>query len=112
MGFEGEAIAQKIISKKQKSAKLTRHKHEFDILTNKEAWEVKTVGADAKDIKMTVKGSQKIAKETWAAKNKKEIKSMLVVINDKIDVFVRDGVGGFRPNTMKKLGTFDKSEFE
>ena len=112
MGFEGEAIGLKVIKKDlaRKGVKGTRHKHPFDVITEEDAWEIKTVGADAKDIKMTVKGNQKIKKEAWAKANDKDPKSMLIVINDKIDIYTRDGVGGFRPGTMEKLGTFEKEK--
>ena len=111
MGFEGEAIGLNLLKTdlKRKGVKGTRHKHPFDVITDKEAWEIKTCGADAKDIKMTVKGVQKEKKLAWAKENNKEPKSMLIIINDKVDVYTRDGVGGYRPSTMTKVGSYPKT---
>ena len=113
LGLRGEAIGENIISKElgEKGAKTTRHKAKFDVVTDDTAWEVKTVSAEAKDIKMTVKTPQQKAKKKWARENGKKPKSMLIVVNDMIDVYIRDGVGGYRPSTMEKVGSFPKKRF-
>jgi hypothetical protein len=114
LGFKGEEIGKSVISKElgEKGVKTTRHKAKFDVVTDKNAWEVKTVSSQAKDIKMTVKKPQQIAKNKWAKENGKKAKSMLIVVNDMIDVYVRDGVGGFRPVNMEKVGSYPKKRFK
>ena len=109
MGFEGEAIGYDVVKKLgYKKVTLTKHKDPFDIVTKDTAWEVKTCAADAKDIKMTVKTAQREKKIEWAKANGKEPKSMLIVVNDKTDVYIRDGIGAFRPTNMTKLGSYGK----
>ena len=114
LGYLGEKIGRQVGREelKLKGIKGTPHKHAFDMLTKTEAWEVKTVSEQAKDIKMTCKGKQKERKIAWAKKNKKDMKSMLIVVNDKIDVYVRDGVGGFRPANMEHIGSFTRKRFK
>lgn len=106
MGFDGEHIGETTLKKlKYKNPTLTSHKHKFDILTDREAWEVKTVGLDAEH-KMSVKKGQKIKKLAWAKKHKKKVKSMMVIVNDMANVYVKNGLGEFRPGGMKKVATY------
>jgi hypothetical protein len=114
LGFRGEAIGKDVIKKElgEKGVRTTRHKAKFDVVSDDTAWEVKAVSADAKDIKMTVKTPQQKAKNKWARENGKKPKSMLIVVNDMIDVYVRDGVGGYRPSTMEHIGKFPKKRFK
>lgn len=107
MGFDGEHIGEVVLRRLgYKGVKLTSHKSKFDILTSREAWEIKTVGRDAVDKKMSVKARQKLEKLAWAKKNKRRPKSMMVVVNDSAEVYIRDGLGKFRPGGMKKVRTF------
>lgn len=107
MGFDGEHIGEVALRRLgYKGVRLTSHKSKFDILTSREAWEIKTVGRDALDKKMSVKAKQKVEKLAWAKKNRKRPKSMMVVVNDSAEVYVRDGLGKFRPGGMKKVRTF------
>lgn len=108
MGFDGEHIGQTVIAQilKRKGVKLTRHKHKFDVLTAKEAWEVKTVGKGSKYHQMSVKADQKLKKLAWAKKNKKKAKSMLVLVNDVAEVYVKNGLGKFTAGGMKRVKTY------
>ena len=107
MGFNGEHIGQSTLKKmKYKGVKTTRHKDPFDIITGNTAWEVKTLSHEAKHIQMSVKPAQKASKLAWAEANNKRVKSMLVIVNDgKAEIFVKDGLGKFRPGGMKKVRT-------
>ncbi len=107
MGFDGEHIGEVVLKRLgYKNIVLTSHKSKFDILTAREAWEIKTVGRDALDKKMSIKAKQKVEKLAWAKKNKKSPKSMMVIVNDSAEVYVRDGLGKFRPGGMKKVVTY------
>jgi len=107
MGFDGEHIGEVVLRRLgYKGVKLTSHKSKFDILTSREAWEIKTVGRDAVDKKMSVKAKQKLEKLAWAKKNGKRPKSMMVIVNDSAEVYIRDGLGKFRAGGMKKVRTF------
>ncbi len=106
MGFDGEHIAEATLKKMgYKDITLTRHKHNFDLLTSRDAFEVKTVGIDAIH-QMSVKAAQKLKKLTWAKKNGKRAKSMLIVVDGEASVYMKSGVGKFRPKGMKKVGTY------
>jgi len=108
MGFDGEHIGEVTLRNvlNRKGVKLTSHKHEFDILTSREAWEVKTVGIDSKYHQMSVKAKQKLEKTAWAKKAKKKPQSMLIVVNKSAEVYVRSGLGKFRTGGMKKIKTY------
>ncbi len=107
MGFDGEHIGEVVLRRLgYKGVKLTSHKSKFDILTAREAWEIKTVGRDALDKKMSIKAKQKVEKLAWAKKNRKSPKSMMVIVNDSAEVYVRDGLGKFRSGGMKKVATY------
>ena len=107
MGFDGEHIGEVVLKRLgYKNVMLTSHKSKFDILTAREAWEIKTVGRDALDKKMSIKAKQKVEKLAWAKKNKKSPKSMMVIVNDSAEVYVRDGLGKFRSGGMKKVATY------
>ncbi len=108
MGFDGEHIGQTVLTQvlKRKGVKLTRHKHHFDILTAREAWEVKTVGVDSMYHQMSVKASQKVAKRAWARAHNLKPRSMLIVINDGAKVYVKNGLGKFRSGGMKRVKTY------
>ena len=104
MGFDGEAIGEKVLRKLgYKGVKLTTHKAPFDLITKSTAWEVKTVSVLSKQLQMNVKRNQKAKKLGWAAANNKKPKSMLVVVNDSANVYVKDGIGKFRPGGMKRV---------
>ena len=107
MGFDGEHIGQDTLEKKlkRKNPTITVHKHKFDILTDREAWEVKTVGLDAEH-KMSVKAEQKIKKLAWAKKHKKKPKSMMIIVNNAAEVYIRDGLGEFRAGGMKRVARY------
>lgn len=106
MGFDGEHIGEGVLTALgRKGVKLTRHKHHFDILTAREAWEVKTVGRDALH-QMSVKAKQKLEKLAWAKAHKLRPKSMMVIINDMAEVYVKDGIGKFRAGGMKKVKVY------
>ncbi len=107
MGFDGEHIGEVVLRRLgYKNVVLTSHKSKFDILTAREAWEIKTVGRDALDKKMSIKAKQKVEKLAWAKKNRKSPKSMMVIVNDSAEVYVRDGLGKFRSGRMKKVATY------
>lgn len=107
MGFDGEHIAETVLRKLgYKGVTLTRHKHHFDVLTAREAWEVKTVGKGSKFHQMSVKARQKLGKLAWAKRNRKSAKSMLIVVNDTAEVFVKGGLGKFRTGGMKKVAIY------
>lgn len=114
LGFLGEKIGRQLAREdlKLKGVVGTPHKHEMDMITSRTGWEVKAVSKDAKDWKMTVKTPQRLKKEAWAKENKKTLKSMLIVVNDMIDVYTRVGVGGFRHTTMDKMGSYPRSKFK
>ena len=97
MGFDGESIGEKVLrdTLKYKGVELTRHKAKFDIVTKSTAWEVKTVGRDSKYKQMNVKPKQKKEKLKWAKEHKKKPKSMLIIVNDTAEVFIKDGIGKF-----------------
>jgi len=106
MGFDGEHIGETILrALGRKGVKLTTHKAKFDILTAREAWEVKTVGRDALH-QMSVKAEQKLAKLKWAKARKLKPKSMMVIVNDVAEVYIKDGIGKFRAGGMKKVKTY------
>jgi hypothetical protein len=95
-----------LAKKGYKNPVTTKHKDKFDIITDREAWEVKTVGADAVDHKMSVKAKQKASKIAWAKENKKKPMSMLIIVNDYTEVYTKAGLGKFRPGGMKKVATY------
>ena len=106
MGFDGEHIGESTLKKLgYKDITLTRHKHNFDLLTSRDAWEVKTVGVDAIH-QMSVTAKQKIKKLAWAKKNGKRAKSMLIVVDGEANIYVKSGIGKFRPKGMKKVATY------
>ena len=104
LGFDGEHVASKVLKEMgYKNIRTTSHKAVIDITTSRTVWEIKAVGNGAKDWKMTVKTHQRLKKMALAKKTKKDLKSMLLVMNDKAEVYIRNGVGGFRHTTMKKV---------
>lgn len=104
LGFDGEHIGSQVLKGMgYKGIRTTRHKSAVDIITSKTVWEVKAVSNGAKDWKMTVKTHQQAKKIALAKKLGKDLKSMLIVMNDMAEVYIRNGVGGFRHTTMKKV---------
>lgn len=105
MGFDGEHIAEMWLKKKgYKNVKLTRHKHDFDVLSDKHAWEVKGIGIDSSSHKMSITKEQKIDKLKWAKKNKKKPMSVMVIMNDGVTIHIREGLGRFMEGGMPKVG--------
>lgn len=106
MGFDGEHIGERTLKRLgYKGVKLTTHKAPFDLVTKSTAWEVKTVSAGSKVLQMNIKRNQKAKKLGWATTNNKKPKSMLVVVNDSASVYIKDGLGKFRPGGMKRVAS-------
>lgn len=105
-GFDGEHIGHNTLRRMgYKDSATTNHRASMDIVTGKTAWEVKTFHYGAKHIQMGISAEQKAVKLAWCKANKKKAKSMLVLINDKSEVFIKDGLGKFRPGNMRKVRT-------
>jgi len=108
MGRNGEHIAAEVLRKLgYKAVEITIHKHPFDVLTSRTAWEVKTHGYDSAKQQMDVNTTQMKRKLAFAKKNRLKVKSVFININDKAEVFIRDGLGNFRRGAMKRVAVFD-----
>lgn len=105
VGFDGEHIAHNTLNKMgYKNPQVTRHRDPMDIITSKTAWEVKTLRYGGKaPARMFIKPNQKKAKLAWCKANGKNPKSMLIMINEVCEVFIRDGLGSFSPGSMKRV---------
>lgn len=107
-GFNGQKIAKYVIEKKLgfKGVTYMKHKDPVDVSTSNTGWEVKTFDIRFADhIQMGVSATQKVRKEQWSKKNKKKLKSMLVLVNSVAEIYMKDGVGKFRPGGMKKVAS-------
>jgi len=108
-GFNGQKIANHVLKDKlgYKNVSYMKHKDPVDVVTENTAWEVKTFDKRfAHHIQMGVKPKQKERKMKWAKDNKKKLKSILILVNTTAEIFVKDGVGKFRPGGMKKIASF------
>ena len=106
LGFDGENIGLETLKKKgYKKPRGTSHKHHFDLLTDREAWEVKTVSKGAPQ-QMWIKHNQKVEKLKWAKENHKQPMSMMVIVDGEAEVRVKKGLGMFRPKAMKRIAKY------
>ena len=105
-GFDGEHIASDTLHKMgYKVVESTRHKDAIDIVTSNTCWEVKAISKEAKHHQMSVKPEQKARKLAFAKKEKKKVKSMMVILNDTAEIYVKDGIGKWRKGGMQKVRT-------
>ena len=107
IGFNGEHIARQTLLKKgYKNVDYTRHKAAMDLTTSRLAYEVKTFRYTTKNKQMGVSATQKAKKLLWSKTNNKKPKSIIVLIDGKAEVFIKDGIGKFRVGSMQKIGEY------
>jgi len=113
MGFDGEHVAMNALNKLgYKGIQTTSHKHTFDLLSGRTAFEVKALDPRAIHHQMGVSATQKAKKLAWAVANKKKAKSVMVLMNDFAEVYIKGGVGKFRKGSMTKIARYDDWRLE
>lgn len=107
-GFDGEHIARDTLKKMGfKDVTITNYRDPMDVLTKRTAWEIKTYNYGSKKRQMGIDAEQKKTKLDWCKTHKRKPKSMMILVNDKCEVFARDGLGKFRIGTMKRIRISD-----
>lgn len=110
-GFDGEHIAKDALKKRgYKDVEDTSHKSPFDVVTSRNAFEVKTFnrGTNRKYWQAGIDDDQRASKIAWSKRNRKKPGVICVVKNKGATVYIKEGVRKYRvPGRMKKIAHYD-----
>ena len=82
------------------------HRAPIDVVTKTEGIEVKAFHTEAKEFKCRMAKDAIARKEAFCAKEGLKGRTVMVIVNDKFELYSRAGFGNFRKENMEFIGAY------